>query len=99
MEHWLTTPNEVAKILADRHKNLRLSKKWKRTTLSNRSGVSVASLIRFEQTAQISLENFLKLLFALGRLDEVDDLLQSQVAKSIDDLENQVIKNPKRGSI
>ena len=99
MEHWLTTPNEVAKILADRHKNLRLSKKWKRTTLSNRSGVSVASLIRFEQTAQISLENFLKLLFALGRLDEVDDLLQSQVAKSIDDLENKAFNNPKRGSI
>jgi HTH-type transcriptional regulator / antitoxin HipB len=99
MEHWLTTPNEVAKILADRHKNLRLSKKWKRTTLSKRSGVSVASLIRFEQTAQISLENFLKLLFALGRLDEVENLLQSQIAKSIDDLENKVFNNPKRGSI
>jgi hypothetical protein len=99
MEHWLTTPNEVAKILADRHKNLRLSKKWKRTTLSKRSGVSVASLIRFEQTAQISLENFLKSLFALGRLDEVENLLQSQVAKSIDDLENKAFNNPKRGSI
>jgi HTH-type transcriptional regulator / antitoxin HipB len=99
MEHWLTTPNEVAKILADRHKNLRLSKKWKRTTLSKRSGVSVASLIRFEQTTQISLENFLKLLFALGRLDEVENLLQSQVAKSIDDLENKAFNNPKRGSI
>ena len=99
MKYQILTPKEIAKILADRHKNLRLSKKWKRTTLSERSGVSVASLIRFEQTAQISLDNFLKLLSALGRLDEVEKLLLPPSAGSIEELEDQEIKTPRRGII
>ncbi|MCF6334455.1 MAG: helix-turn-helix domain-containing protein [Spirochaetales bacterium] len=99
MEYSLLTQKEMAKILADRLKELRLSKKWKRTTLADRSGVSVASLIRFEQTAQISLENFLKLLFVLGRLDEVNKLLLPPSAGSIDELESKETGIPKRGVI
>ena len=99
MEFLLLTPKEVARSLADRHKTLRLLKKLKRKTLAERSGVSVASLIRFEQQAQISLENLLKLFAALGRLDEIDNLLRPPVAKTIDDLEKEEIKTPKRGSI
>ena len=99
MNYSLLTPKEVAASLADRHKNLRLLKKWKRTTLAERSGVSVASLIRFEQTAQISLENFLKLLSVLGRLDEVEKILLPPTAGSIKELEKQETKTPERGSI
>ncbi len=99
MKHLLFTPTEIAKKLADRHKELRLLKKWKRTTLAQRSGVSVASLIRFEQKGQTSLESFLKLLNALGRLDEVEKLLLPLAAKSIEELEKLEIKTPKRGSI
>lgn len=99
MEYKLLTSKEMARTLANRHKNLRLLKKWKRTTLAERSGVSVASLVRFEQTAQISLDNFLNLLSALGRLEEVDKLLLPPVAGSIEELEKQEIKTPKRGSL
>jgi hypothetical protein len=38
-------------------------------------------------------------LSALGRLDEMDDLLHPPSAKSIDDLETRKHKLPKRGSI
>ena len=99
MEYKLLTPGDIAKILSERHKDLRLSKKWKRTTLSERSGVNVASIIRFEQTAKISLNNFLKLLFALGRLDEADNLLLPPVAGSIDELEKSEGPLPHRGII
>ena len=99
MGYNLLTSKEIAKTLADRLKNLRLSKKWKRTTLAERSGVSVASLIRFEQTAQISLDNFLHLLSALGRLDEVEKLLLPPVAASIEELEEKDVKKTKRGLI
>ena len=99
MDYQLSTPKEIAGILAERNKNLRLSKKWKRTTLSERSGVSVASLIRFEQTAQISLNNFLKLLSALGRLDEALKLLMPPKVRSIEELEDQNIKTHRRGLI
>ncbi len=99
MNYNLLTAKEVAKLLAGRLKNLRLSKKWKRTTLADRSGVSVASLIRFEQTAQISMDNFLNLLSALGRLDEIEKLLLPPSASSIDELEAKETKRPKRGLI
>lgn len=99
MEYLLFTPQEMAHALADRHKKLRLSRKWKRKTLAQRSDVSVASLVRFEQEGKISLESFLKLLNALGRLDEVESLLRPATAKSIDELDKQAVKTPKRGSV
>ena len=99
MDFELKTTGEIAQILAKQVKELRLLNKWKRSTMAQRSGVSESSLRRFEQTARISLENFLKLLSALGRLDEMGDLLPPPSAKSIDDLEAQKRKLPKRGSI
>ncbi|MBT4638941.1 MAG: helix-turn-helix transcriptional regulator [Deltaproteobacteria bacterium] len=83
MDFELKTTGEIAQILAKRVKELRLLNKWKRSTMAERSGVSESSLRRFEQTAKISLENFLKLLSALGRLDEMGDLLHPPSAKSI----------------
>jgi HTH-type transcriptional regulator / antitoxin HipB len=99
MDFELKSTGEIAQILAKQVKELRLLNKWKRSTMAERSGVSESSLRRFEQTARISLENFLKLLSALGRLDEMGDLLHPPSAKSIDDLEAQKRKLPKRGSI
>ena len=99
MDFELRTTGEIAQILAKQVKELRLLNKWKRSTMAERSGVSESSLRRFEQTSKISLENFLKLLSALGRLDEMDDLLRPPSAKSIDDLETRKHKLPKRGSI
>lgn len=99
MGYTLRIPREIALILAGRVRALRLHKKWKRTTLAERSGVTASSLRRFEQTGKISLESFLKLLSALGRLDEMDSLLLPPAARSIEDLEKQRRKLPKRGSI
>ena len=99
MKFELKTTVEVAQTLAGRVKKLRLQKKRKRSTLAERSGVSEGSLRRFEQINKISLENFLKLLSALGRLDEMDELLQPPTIKSIDDLETRKQKFPQRGSI
>lgn len=99
MKFELKTTGEIAQMLAKRMRNLRLLRKWKRSTLAERSGVSEASLRRFEQTARVSLENFLKLLSALDRLDEMDELLQPPPVQSIDDLEARKQKLPRRGSI
>jgi hypothetical protein len=45
------------------------------------------------------MENFLKLVFALDRLDEMLTILQPAVANSIKELEQIEQKVPKRGSI
>ena len=95
----LLTPEEVERTLAAKIKQLRLAKKWKQATLADRSGVSLASLRRFERTGLISLQSLLRLSFALGRLDEFEALLPPPSAMSIAELESNVSPNkPKRGS-
>ncbi len=99
MNYTLLTTTEVAEGLSTKFKNLRLTKRWKRTTLAKRSGVSVSSLIRFEQESKISLDNLLKLLMALGRLNEMETLLQAPKVQSIDDLEDTKTNPSRRGKI
>jgi transcriptional regulator with XRE-family HTH domain len=99
MNYSLHTPEEMSQTLAARLKELRLLKRWKRRTLAERSGVTEASLKRFEQTGKVSMENFLKLVLALGRLDEIETLLRPVAARSIKELEQQEEKTPRRGSI
>ncbi len=99
MKFTLKTPQETLEDLANRLKKLRLIKKWKRSTLAKRSGVTEASLKRFEQTGKVSLENFVKLVFTLGRIDELDTLLRPPKARSIADLEKNNNPISKRGTI
>jgi len=83
----LQTPEQVGKSLAARVKALRLAKGWKQATLAERSGVSLASLRRFETSGQVSLQHLLELAFALNRLDDFDALLQAPRASSLAELE------------
>ncbi|MEA2694210.1 MAG: hypothetical protein QOJ16_3597 [Acidobacteriota bacterium] len=83
----LETPEQVSKTLAARIKALRLAKGWKQTTLAKRSGVSLASLRRFEESGRVSLQSLLELAFALHRLDDFDLLLQPPRAASLAELE------------
>jgi len=83
----LQTPEQVSQSLAARIKALRLARGWKQITLAERSGVSLASLRRFEESGRISLQSLLGLAFALNRLDDFDTLLQPPPAASIAELE------------
>lgn len=69
------TPLEVSKGLAERHRILRKQLKMSQQEMAERSGVSLGTLKRFENTGKISLESLLKLMHLLGRLNEVDNLL------------------------
>ncbi len=59
----LQTPEQVRMALAARAKELRLAKGWRQVTLAKRSGVSLGSLRRFEESGRASLQNLLKLTF------------------------------------
>src|SRR3954463_3463701 len=83
----LATPEQVSTKLAARVKALRLAKGWKQITLAERSGVSLASLRRFEESGRVSLQSLLDLAFALNRLDDFDALLQPPRAASLAELE------------
>ena len=83
----LTTPEQVSRDLAARIKALRLARGWKQTTLAQRSGVSLASLRRFEESGRISLQSLLDLAFALNRLDDFEAVLKPPPASSLAELE------------
>jgi transcriptional regulator with XRE-family HTH domain len=83
----LQTPREVSLLLAGKVRQLRLQRKWKQATLAERSGVSLASLRRFERTGLVSLQSLLKLSFTLGRLSDFDSILNPPKAASIRELE------------
>lgn len=93
-------PEEIQRQLADRLRSERLRLGWRQATLAERSGVSLPTLRRFERSAQGSLETFLRLCHALGRLDELAGLLSPPVATTMAELEarSATPRGRKRGS-
>lgn len=92
----LLAPTEMGRLLAERLRALRLLKGWTRETLSKRSGVTSASLKRFENQGKASLELLLKVAHALSRLDDFDALLRSSAPRSIAELEQRAEKPARR---
>ena len=84
----LFAPSDIAKQLADRLKRIRKRKKITQHQLAARSNVSYASLCRFEQTGQISLESLIKLTMELGLVDEIRELFTRPVYTSIEEVMN-----------
>jgi transcriptional regulator with XRE-family HTH domain len=80
-------PKEIQCVLAKRMRSARLRLGWKQETLASRSGVSLPTVRRYESTGQTSMNNFLKLCFALGLLEEVNLLFQTPEVNSIAELE------------
>ena len=95
----IVMPEELSIQLGARAKALRLLAGWKRTTLAARAGVTSASLRRFEQTGKASLALVMKVVLALGRLDEFAGLLKPPPARSLDELEDRLARpGRKRGT-
>ncbi len=82
------TPQDVMLRLAGRMKSVRKRKKITQKQLAARSNVSYASLRKFEQTGQISLESFIKLSMELGLINEINDLFTEPVYASIEEVIN-----------
>lgn len=91
----LFTPREVAERLGARMMQLRLARDWRRATLAERAGVSVATVSRFETAGQITLDNLLKLAHALGALDAFEGVFVAP-AGSIAELERSVAATQRR---
>lgn len=97
----LLTPSDIQRQLASDIKHARLHvKNWKRETLSEKSGVPVSTIKRFENSHEISLRQLLRLAHALGLLEQFDKLLITQTeGMSMDDYISQREKKTRvRGS-
>ncbi len=92
------TSQEVARHLSAALKQKRLSLNLSQQSLSERSGVSLAALKKFEGTGKISLASLLKLALAVGSLADFMDIIKLSPPENLttlDDLLKQ--KTRKRG--
>lgn len=75
---------DIAKRMAVIRKRRKISQK----ELAKRSGVSLGSLKRFEQTGEISLMSLTKISIALGLEDEMEKLFSEVPFNSIEEIIN-----------
>jgi len=79
-------PGAILKNVAERAKRNRLELNLSQNALSAKSGVSLGSLKRFEQTSEISLKNLVMLAVALDATQEFATLFSGRKYQSIDEL-------------
>jgi len=84
------SPKETAVLLAKKARELRLMKEETRDELADRSGVTVASLKRFERTGRISLDRLRKLAMALDALEPFANLYEKPEVRALADLDRQL---------
>lgn len=78
------TQRKIVENIRDRRLQMELTQEG----LSERSGVPLSTLRKFEQKGVISLDSFLKILSVVGGLEEIVDALKpkEQHFKSIDEV-------------
>lgn len=89
------SPSETGRKIAERLREIRKKKKLSQQRLSEKSGVSLGSLKRFEQSGEISLISLIKLASALDVQGELDRLFCDIPPSSIEEIihgENKKIK-------
>ena len=82
----LQNPLEIGRQLALRVRQRRLDKNLAQEALAQKSGVSYASLRKFEATGEISLKSLIKIAIAMEMSDEFGTLFSGSAFASMDEL-------------
>ena len=85
---WTEINNDIAQKIV----RLRKRKKITQKQLAVRSGVSLGSLKRFEQSGEISLQSLTKIAIALDVENELEDLFNYVPYASIEEVINEQTK-------
>lgn len=87
------TDNEIAIVLALRAKELRLSQNKKQSDFAKEAGLSSPTTYsNYEQKGAISMINFIKVMRAFGRLEELEKLLHLTTKEKIEKIEKKRVK-------
>jgi hypothetical protein len=81
------TLSALLQTIANKARVSRLALNLSRQTLSIKSGVSEASIKRFETTGEISFHSLLKLAFSLDCMNEFNHLFEEKTPQSVIDLQ------------
>lgn len=85
---WTEINNDIAQKIV----RLRKRKKITQKQLAARSGVSLGSLKRFEQSGEISLQSLTKIAIALDVENKLEDLFNNVPFASIEEVINEQTK-------
>ena len=85
---WTEINNDIAQKIV----RLRKRKKITQKQLAARSGVSLGSLKRFEQSGEISLQSLTKIAIALDVENELEDLFNNVPFASLEEVINEQTK-------
>lgn len=80
------TPVEIEKLVAARIRAIRRRRKLSQAKLSERSGVSLGSVKRFERSGEISFLSLIKIAAALGLDGELEHLFEEVAPSSIEEI-------------
>jgi len=80
------TPKEIIKSLAGRIRSTRKNLNLTQEKLSEKSGVSLGSVKRFERTGEISLVSLVKIAIALSCENELDSLFSTKTFRSLQEV-------------
>lgn len=83
----VTTMQSIVEKLVEREKKFRKSKNLSQVSLAKRSGVSYASIRRFESTGEISLSSLLKIANALDCLEDFNQIFKTPIPNSLKDFD------------
>lgn len=83
------TPKEIDKLIAERIRQIRRRRKISQKRLSEKSGVSLGSVKRFENSGEISLISLTKIATALELEGELEQLFAEAPYLSIEEIMNE----------
>ena len=75
----LTTAEDVLASLRELVRLARQREVWTQADLARRSGVPMTTISRLERMGLASTDTLFKVLFALNRLDVIEDMLKEQL--------------------
>ena len=93
---FLVTPIEMSEHLAKSAQSKRLALNFSQKTLSDRSGVSLGVIKKFERTGKISLASLLKLALVLDCLKNFEGLFPKQDPEKILSLDAILAMRPRK---
>jgi transcriptional regulator with XRE-family HTH domain len=94
----LMTTKEIQKDIASKIKQIRLSQNKTQEYFANSIGISKATYIRFENSATGSFETFLTILQGLGKISELEQILQIHNYSPLQSIKTPKEKKRKRAS-
>ena len=80
------SPSDVLLLVAERAKSRRLALNLSRNTLAEKSGVTAASIKRFEGTGEVSFASLLKISNVLGCLEYFEGAFAPHQTVSLEDV-------------